>query len=279
ESWNQYIPPLLTLLDEGNTEIRARGLEILATFLPKFGTKLLNQTGLGDVFEDAVMPTLLFLPNLTPIDESIRLQKPAYKALYTLADTRYPQENGKTPDQKMKFYFKIMRHGILQAYAHSHEHPRIVEVLLNQIQTLVARMQIHAVKQLKDLIPIFSSVLTDPFGVSVPSLLLSATKALQITILNCWPRISEKTHRIEVIKAIALCWNTVNEKSNDNVDETEDRIKELDEVKNGLKLSGRLLVKAVEGRFDIKAELQPLLRADPTLVSVFEVEIRPENSE
>lgn len=250
------------------------------------------------------MPTLLFLPNLTPIDESIRLQKPAYKALYTLADTRYPQENGKTPDQKMKFYFKIMRHGILQAYAHSHEHPRIVEVLLNQIQTLVARMQIHAVKQLKvsrevletllnslqkkpagltiffqDLIPIFSSVLTDPFGVSVPSLLLSATKALQITILNCWPRISEKTHRIEVIKAIALCWNTVNEKSNDNVDETEDRIKELDEVKNGLKLSGRLLVKAVEGRFDIKAELQPLLRADPTLVSVFEVEIRPENSE
>ncbi|RFU26613.1 hypothetical protein B7463_g9729, partial [Scytalidium lignicola] len=266
QSWNQYIPPLLTLLDEGNTKIRAGGLEILNTFLPKFSTKLLNQTGLGDVIEDTVMPTLLFLPDLTPIDESIRLQKLAYEALYTLADVRYPQEIENIPDGKLKLYFRIMRHGVLQAYTHSHEHPQIVEILLQQIQTLV------------DIIPILSSVLIDPFGTSRPSLLLAGIKALQTTILNCWPRMSETVHRIETIKAISLCWNTIIENERENPmgpdNEAKNQNMELEEVKKELKLSGRMLVKAIEGRFDIKTELQPLLRADSSLVDVFDVEIK-----
>ncbi|KAH8808777.1 hypothetical protein F5884DRAFT_793275 [Xylogone sp. PMI_703] len=281
QSWNQYIPPLLTLLDEGNSEIRARGLEIVVDFIPKFSTKLLDQTGLGDVIVDAIMPTLLFLPNLTPVDESIRLQKPAYEALYILADIQYPQGSDNIPDGKVKLYFRILRHGVLQAYAHSYEYPRIVEILLQQVQILVDRLKLNAVKQLKDLMPIFSSVLSDPFGTSTPSVLLAGIKSLQITILNCWPRMSETSHRIEAIKAITLCWGAVitDERESSIIPEAKQRNKEIGNIKEGLKSCGRILVKAVEGRFDIEAELQPLLRADPSLVDVFGVNIRDSKSE
>ena len=55
-----------------------------------------------------------------------------------------------------------------------------------------------------------SKILTDPFGPSHPSLLLAAAKATQSTVANCWPRMTESVHRIELVKALTLCWTTVN---------------------------------------------------------------------
>lgn len=46
----------------------------------------LTQTGLGFVFEDAVAPTLMFLPSLTPIKESELLVPAAWEAIFTLCD-------------------------------------------------------------------------------------------------------------------------------------------------------------------------------------------------
>ncbi len=108
---------------------------------------MLQQTGLGEVFEDAVMPTLLFLPELTPLEESISLLKSAYLALSTLADVRYPtkDERGK----KMKFLDRVMRHGVLQGFMHSGDNVRITELLVEEVIILFDRMGIHAVKYLK----------------------------------------------------------------------------------------------------------------------------------
>jgi hypothetical protein len=156
QSWNLFIPPLLTLLDDSSTPIRARGLSILASFIPKMGGKLLKQTGLGEVFEEAVMPTLTFLPTITPVDESIQLLEPAYDALFVLADARWEfdrrAESGRereSQQQLMKFYDRIMRKGILTGYLHAHEHLIIVELLTKEIGVLVTKMGVHAVKHLK----------------------------------------------------------------------------------------------------------------------------------
>lgn len=113
-------------------------------------------TGLAEVFEEAVIPTLMFLPSITPVDESMQLLGPAYNSLFVLADVRWePSEAGKpglesqNQTEKMKFYDRIMRKGILMGYMHSHEHLQIIELLTWEIGVLVEKMGMHAVKHLK----------------------------------------------------------------------------------------------------------------------------------
>jgi hypothetical protein len=155
-SWNLFIPPLVTLLDDPSTPIRSRALSILSSFLPKIGGKRLKQTGLAEVFEEAVMPTLMFLPSITPVDESMQLLPPAYNALFVLADVRWGKASNaeiepesKVSAEKLKFYDHIMRKGILTGYGHAHEHVKIVVLLTEQIGFIVEKMGLAAVKHLK----------------------------------------------------------------------------------------------------------------------------------
>lgn len=108
---------------------------------------MLQQTGLGDVFEDAVMPTLLFLPELTPVEESVSLLTSAYSALSSLGEVRYPNKEERS--NKMKFLDRIMRQGVLQGFIHSGDNVRIAELLVKEIITLFDSMGINAVKYLK----------------------------------------------------------------------------------------------------------------------------------
>lgn len=160
KNWNLFIPPLLTLIDDPTTSIRARGLMILSVFLPKLPSNLLAQTGLGPVFEDAILPTLLFLPSITPEEESLQLLTPAYKALEVLAVARFGDDE-KEKREKMKFFDCILRKGILMGYFHAQEIPAIVEVLMVELSVIISNMGIYSVKHLKvrlhrALIPVLS---------------------------------------------------------------------------------------------------------------------------
>jgi len=262
--WHLFIPPLLTLLDDPSTIVRVRGLHILREILDRIPPKVLQQAGLGEVFEDAVMPTLLFLPTLTPVEESLSLLTSAYLALLSLGDVRYRSKNEQS--DKFKFLDRIMRQGVLQGFIHSGETIRIAELLVKETVTLFNSIGIHAVKYLKDIVPILSGILTDPFGSSNPSLLLAAVKATQTTIVNCWPRMTESVHRVELVKALTLCWSAINTdlRSNDEANNSE-----LEGIKQELQVAGITLVKTVVGKLDIREELQPLIQADPSLMCLF----------
>lgn len=121
---------------------------MLSAFLPKFPPKLLAQTGLGPVFEDAILPTVLFLPSITPVEESLQLLPPAYMALEALGEIRFSDEE-KEKKEKMKFLDRVIRKGILLGYYHASVHHSIVEVLLQHLSILVFKMGIHSVKHLK----------------------------------------------------------------------------------------------------------------------------------
>lgn len=138
----------MTLIDDPSTSIRSRGLRILSVFLPRFPPKLLQQTGLGPVFEDAVHPTLLFLPSITPADESVRLLPSVYRALDVLAEVRFG-EGEKDIAERTKFFDRIMREGILGGFFHVAEYPAIIEVIIEQLSIVVSRMGINSVKHLK----------------------------------------------------------------------------------------------------------------------------------
>jgi Tti2 family len=127
--------------------MRLRGLEILIKLLSKTHTKVLHETGLGEVFEDAVAPTLHFLPSLTPTEESLRLLKSAYAALLKLGEARFPAREDK--QKKLSFLDRMMRQGVLEGFIHAGENFGIAEFLLGEMAILVQNMGIHSVKHLK----------------------------------------------------------------------------------------------------------------------------------
>jgi hypothetical protein len=132
------------------------------------------------------------------VEESLRLLPAAYDALFTLSDVRFSSKEDMK--EKTKFYDRIMRQGILQGVDHSRQNGRIMGAVLVEMDKLIGRMGIHGVKHLKDVIPILSAALSDPFAPMNPDLLLLATNALKSTILNCWPRMKEEAHRMEIVK-------------------------------------------------------------------------------
>lgn len=141
-----FIPVLLTLLDDPTTRVRARGLALTAEFLSKFPSKTLRETGLASVFEDAIFPTLNFLPNLTPEDESVQLLDPALSALLVLSG-KISTGTGSVEGNKLRD--KILRDGVFTAHFHAKEHVRIAQVLFQQTAALVRALDLHAVKHLK----------------------------------------------------------------------------------------------------------------------------------
>lgn len=118
-------------------------------FLKVTPTSLLHRTGLGEVFQDSLMPCLSYLPTLTPEEESVRLLSAVYPALLTLIQRRYatPSEDGER--QRIKALDKILRVGILHGYAHAGENVTIATLLVSKISDLVNQMGIVSVKHLK----------------------------------------------------------------------------------------------------------------------------------
>jgi len=147
----------LTLADDSTTRVREEGLIILTKFLKKLPDKTLRDTGLSKVFEDAIFPTLSYLPSLTPEDESIQLLVPAFEALRCLASKQLSatvtKNNTATAltsnQQQTKLLDKIFREGLFTAYFHAKDHIRIVEVLCQQTVFILDQMGIYAVKHLK----------------------------------------------------------------------------------------------------------------------------------
>lgn len=141
---------LLTLVDDTTSKVRYEGLLILTDFLSKFPHRTLHDTGLAKVFEDAIFPTLAFLPTLTPEEESVMLLNPAYRALLTLANKQRPVDrDGTIGESKNALLDQMLREGVFMAYFHAREHVRIVAVLCQQTESILNEMGIHAVKHLK----------------------------------------------------------------------------------------------------------------------------------
>ncbi|MCJ1311309.1 hypothetical protein MMC25_004980 [Agyrium rufum] len=202
ENWPLVVPPLLALLDDSSTLMKTRGSEILRSFISKVDSGLLSRTGLGEVFHDALTPCFYCLPTLTPEEESIQILTAVFPTTMALAVARFPTDEEKPKRRQM--LDKIMRLGVLQGYSHAGELVKIGEMLVQQISPLVDLMGIHSVKFLKDLIPLIGSILSAPFALSYPPLLVAANQSLQTIMQNDWPRMDH--YRLHIIQPLCICW-------------------------------------------------------------------------
>ncbi|KAF1733951.1 uncharacterized protein CRV24_005483 [Beauveria bassiana] len=222
--WPLYVPVLVTLAEDDDVAVRQRGLQILDVFLAKCPAEVLRTSGIDAVFRESVLPSLLFLPTLTPEAESVVLLRAAYRAVRTLALAADDPADGK----RRSLLDRMLREGVLAGYFHASQHIRVVEVLMQAAAQIVEALQIYAVKHLQSLLDLFAPVLTDAFALAYPAAVVAAAQALNTTILNCWPRIVGTPHAEQILNVVSRCWINIHDSDNDrNSSELEMLVKEL----------------------------------------------------
>lgn len=146
-NWPLLIPPLLALVDDASIPFKVRGCELLNLFLMTTPFPLLERTGLGEVFQNALTPCLLYLPSLVPEKESTAILDATYAALFTLNHVLYPGEKNRM--QHMRASDTMMRDGVFRGYAHAGENVRIAKLLIDIMTSLINEMGIDSSKHLK----------------------------------------------------------------------------------------------------------------------------------
>jgi tRNA nucleotidyltransferase (CCA-adding enzyme) len=221
--WPLLVPPILTLVDDWEARYKRLGADLLHSLLRATSPSLLSRTGLGSVFEEALMPCLTYLPSLTPEPDSVAILSTAYPALFTLTRTRFPSPTSTSsspsppptttdPNRpaRVKALDTILRKGILHAYAHGNgQYPAITNVLFLNLASLVNEVGIDSVKHLQHLLPMLSESLIQAAKTKHHDLLISTLRALQAVIFNAWPRMLE--HRVEVMRGLTVGWLVLEE--------------------------------------------------------------------
>ncbi|KAI9713441.1 MAG: CCA tRNA nucleotidyltransferase, mitochondrial [Bogoriella megaspora] len=289
KEWGLLVPPLLTMVDDIDIHIKARGCKMLNLLLRATPPHLLSRTGLAIVIEDAVMPFFSYLPTLTPEDQTIALIDAAFPTLLTLTDLRFstpsPPFTSKNPskktspsnpqDAKTKALTHLLRHGILTPFSHinatntSTSYPNLTTALLTHLIPLLQLLGLDAIPHLKHTIPLLSSILRDPFGAAYPPMLVEATKALQMLILMAWPRLP--SWRAEVMGSCGVCWIRLMGDEGENSERREgvEMVRsELTRVVEVLKEALRVREHGTE-KVDWDEEVEQYLAADERLVGLF----------
>lgn len=216
EVWPLVIPPILTLIDDWETRYKKLGTVLLKDLLTITPVDLLSRTGLGPVFEQALLPTLTYSPPLVSEEESLMLLPSVYNTLTLLAFKRYPdmpvapgQPLWKSmPADRIKALDKIMRKGILYEYTHVSERPAIVIMLFEALRGLVESLGDEAIKHLKYVLPMLNQTLTHRLGKHHLGMLRSAVRSMFVVVQVCRARMM--VHRAEVLKGLTLCWLNIN---------------------------------------------------------------------
>lgn len=216
------------------------------------------------MFFDAIIPVTLYLPSITPLEESLEILPLAYEALFALYDVQYTSQ-APTPETKkarLNYLTSILRRSIFAAHLHVSTHTPITSLLILQLQILIPKLGIHTAKHLKDIFPLLSSVLTDPFAGARLDDVLGALSTLRVLILACWARVREEEWRGEVVRELVLCWGVLEELSEGD----EGMVRKC---RGEIKVVGRVFAKSVEGAVDLRVELRPLLDVDEGIGEVF----------
>ncbi|KAI1261054.1 hypothetical protein F5Y18DRAFT_214193 [Xylariaceae sp. FL1019] len=270
QHWPLYTPILLTILDEFQPiSLKLRSLSIFRLFWSKCPDGLMSRTGLTEVFEQAVFPTVLSLPSLTPPAESLTLLTAAYPALFDIAGLDPSVAGGQNGEQKQflesqrRSLDKIVREGIMVGFHHAKEHVRLAEFFCQILCRLINGMGIITVKYLKDIMPLISELLCDPFGTKYPPTLLSATHLLQAVLQNCWPRMSYYCN--EVIKVTMVCY--LNVMDEDSFPDDHPSKAELNhELSKSFQMLSAIMTASDE---DIASRVDPLIAKEPQLAILF----------
>lgn len=214
-NWHLMVPPILKMIDDPEALHKAKGCNLLRLLLQPLmhgqksteapiGTSrqtpstFLNRTGYHEVFASTLWPLFTYIPSLTPEADSVIIFHAVHEPLRCLA---FLSTSG---DDNRKFLDKLMREGIFAPLSHfttPSTYPDLACEIMRQIPKITTLLGIETVKHLPSLIPLFTSILQDPFILTHRGLILAALEALQEVIGVAWPRVPG--HRGSI--ALSLC--------------------------------------------------------------------------
>lgn len=264
--WGFLIPPILSVLDDTDVKIRARGCDMLQLLLEATPSPLLKRTGLAPLFAESLYISTTYLPSLTEEEDAINILEAALPALLILSKAAFPPPISRIVDEKAYIastasLTTLLRQGILTPYRNASEHVQIAETLLLQIPPVLDALGIESVRFLKDLISMLVAIMIEPLGAKFPPLLLASTKAMQGVVENAWPRVG--FWRSEILKGIVGCWVSVVEEGEGG---------DLEEIKRGLRELAKLVRVVTEKEEGVEwdGEVRELILADDRLEELFD---------
>jgi tRNA nucleotidyltransferase (CCA-adding enzyme) len=245
--WHFLMPPILRMVDDIDMGWKARGCHMLRLLLENLhqairaddtnksskarqgSANFLQRTGYHNIFAEALLPIFTYIPSITPEGESVALFREVFPAVISLAQF-LPTETSKG-DSRERFLDKILREGVLSPLAHfptPSSYPELATSIMSHVPVLLGHMGIDSVKHLRDLVPLVSAILQEPFALSHKPLLLSALGALQSILLNAWPRLPG--HRGTIMMGICLLWSRcVEERKKGGSQDVKDIMSEVQE--------------------------------------------------
>lgn len=270
-------------MENESTKTKVRGLKTTREFINKCPAQVLQTTGIGRVFANVTFPLLLYLPSITPEEESITILISAYDVLIKLA-----QSTGDTNSiERRRLFDKILRDGVFAGYFHASQHTRIVQTLLQKVTAVINSLGIHTIKHLtvsnhllpknasgffltrlrQPLLSMVSLVMTDPFAVSHPLTLIAATQTMSAIITNSWPRIRETEHMENVVRILSLCWLNVSEEIEHEASRT---LADINTLSRELAHTARILQALWDhDASQCPAKLSEALKQEPRLSNLF----------
>lgn len=272
-NWQLFTPVLLTLMDDNATRVRSRGLQIARDFISNFPRRILLASGMDSVLEEAMMPTLNYLPTLTPEKESLALLEPAYEALIELSCKLDQARDGRDSAGKAnKLRDRILRRGVFPGYWYARDNPKITILLMDEARTVVEKMGIHAVKHLKDIILMLKDVFHDPFVSAHIPRLQAAIYLLHETLLTCWAIVAQGNWQFEILIMMTICWTYLGndiDRTSGNVDPGRRALLEWVQEDMRQLFQQFLMVARNNGKDLTKDYRQLLVTAQPELAAVF----------
>ncbi|KAK5165224.1 CCA tRNA nucleotidyltransferase, mitochondrial [Saxophila tyrrhenica] len=220
--WHLLIPPLLTLVDDWEVRYKTLGVKLVQQVLLVTPPALLKKTGLGEVFEEALMPCLTYIPTLTPEEDSVKLLGEAYPALLTLSRLRFPEPASTAPaaptplpsqpphDLRTKSLDRLLRSGPLHTFSlcPAPTFPRLAARLYRHTSLILRDLGIESVKHLKYVLPTLTATLTHPLAAPGEErwrvVMLEALRCLRVVVLMGWARMG--VWRGEVLRGVTGAW-------------------------------------------------------------------------
>jgi hypothetical protein len=289
------IPALLNLIDDISiTPYKSGGCRLLSKLnmiLISTQSDMLKQTGLADVFFDALKPNLLLLPELTTEDESLILMKELFPAYMSTIEARFlsittletqvtsPGASKQPFSAERKIYQSHVSHlyrAILSSLTHlspsahpfvNPTHLPLTIYLIRQIPPIFRQQGLPIVQYFQSLVPAIRQGLMDPFVLAAPEMVLAMIDILEAVMEVGSVRVREKWWT-EVLRGIVGCWcNCLDEQEDANDGERD--YGQLDAVMNRLRDITKQMG-AVVDETDWKAAKRKLIGEESELEGLFE---------
>jgi tRNA nucleotidyltransferase (CCA-adding enzyme) len=268
KEWGVLIPPVLTVLDSSDVLTKAEGCKLLRYVLEQTPSTLLHRTGLIPVFQESLYTSVTYLPTFTDPKDSVIILREAIPALLALTNASCPNSS----PERTKSLLEVLRKGILAPLNHASEHVIIVDELQKQLPAVLEALELDSVVHLKDLVPIISTIIDEPFALAYPPLLTSTLFTLQTLLIQARPRIW--FWRLDILKGLCGLWLRLhplaeegNHSDTSKLDELKedcvDVMKELDDAVNDKKWTEETI------RTEWATELETLQKTDIRLETLF----------